>query len=235
MTETPARTALIAAHGQPSAPEPPEAALAELARAVSRHLPGWRVASATIASPGRLEATREALAENTLLYPLFMSPGFFVRRVLPERLGDRLPAMTDPLGLAPALPRLAADLLRDACAARGWTPAETTLLLAAHGSARGRAAAQATEEFARALRARMPGTEIRTGYVEEAPRIAEAARDMGARAICLPFFAQAGDHVRHDIPEGLDAAGFTGLRLVPLGLAPGIPRLIAETLRAHPG
>lgn len=229
----PIRHALIVAHGQPSAPQQPEAALARLADAVAGHLPGWRLRSATLASPGRLEAEADAMPPGTIVYPLFMARGYFVTRVLPSRLDARPHRMAPPLGLDPDLPQLAAGLLRMALDGRRADRQPERLLLAAHGSARGRAAADAAEAFAAALRPRLAGIEIVTGYVEQAPRIDAAARDLGPQDICLPFFAQDGDHCRDDIPRALDAAGFAGLRLPPLGLAAGIPALIARALGRH--
>lgn len=231
----PIPTALIVAHGQPSAPQPPEAALAELADRVGAHLPGWTLRAATLASPGRVEALAADLPPGAVIYPLFMARGYFVTRALPARLGDRPLRMADPLGLDPALPALAAEVVRDALAEAGWPARGSRLLLAAHGSARGTAAAEAAEAFAAALRPLLEGVTVRTGYVEQDPRVAEAAEGMGGRAICLPFFAQEGDHCREDIPEALDAAGFAGLRLPPLGLAPGIAPLIARSLQRFSG
>lgn len=217
--------ALIVAHGQPSAPAPPEAALADLARAVSDRLPGWAVHSATLATPGRIEDEAAKLPAGAVIYPFFMANGYFVTRVLPKRLAELPCRITPPLGLDPDLPALAASFLNLEADATG------PVLLAAHGSGRGTAAAEAAEGFADALRPLLPGRDIVTGYVEQAPSIADAARGLGPGAVCLPFFAQEGDHCREDIPEALDEAGFAGTCLPPLGHAAGIPALIARALR----
>lgn len=231
----PIPTALIVSHGQPSAPEPPEAALADLARRVGAHLPGWEVRSATLANPGRIEAEAATLPDGAVIYPLFMARGYFVTRALPERLGQRDMRMAEPMGLEPDLPALAADLVRDALAEAGWAGRDARLLVAGHGSGKGPAAAEAAERFVAALRQILPDVDIRTGYVEQTPYVAEAAADMGDRALCLPFFAQEGDHCREDIPQALDEAGFTGVRLPPLGLAPTIAPLIARSLQRFAG
>lgn len=223
--------ALIVAHGQPSDPEPPEKTLAELALNVQARLPGWRVASATMAAPGRLEERARNSPAGTLVYPLFMADGWFVRTKLRQRLEGVPVQYLSPLGLDPALPRLAAGLLKRKAAAQGWSIAETPVLLPAHGSARSDLAADATRRFAGLLQTELPGTSLHLGFVEQAPSIEDAARDLPDRAISLPFFAAAGGHAVEDVPEALDAAGFAGLRLPPLGLAPDIPDLIAAALR----
>ncbi len=232
------KSALIVAHGQPSEPAPPEVRLAVLARQVATHLKGWDIRSATVAAPGRLEAEVATLPPGTPLFPMFMADGWFVGRVLPKRLGDARVRILPPLGFDPGLPALAAGLVRTYLAGAGWPEAGSTLLLAAHGSARGPRAAQSARAFADQLSTLMPGLAIVTGFVEEAPFVEDAARGLGPRAVCLPYFALEGDHCRIDIPEALEKAGFQGETLPPLGETGAIPALIARALersRAQPG
>jgi len=232
------KSALIVAHGQPSDPQPPEIRLAALARQVATHLEGWELRSATIAAPGRLEKEVAALPPGSVLFPMFMADGWFVGRVLPKRLGDARVEILPPLGFDPDLPALAAGLVRTHLAGASWPEAGSTLLLAAHGSARGPRAAQSARAFADQLSTLMPGLAIVTGFVEEAPFVQDAARGLGPRAVCLPYFALEGDHCRKDIPEALEKAGFQGTTLPPLGETGAIPALIARALersRAQPG
>lgn len=226
------QSALIVAHGQPSAPAPPEATLRGLADQVAADLPGWQMLSATLAMPGAIESALQACATPPLVYPMFMADGFFVQKQLPKRLGDFGGRILPPLGLDPSLPEIAAQAVTTEADRRGWDAARLNLLLAAHGSARGPRAAQSANAFADNLRPLLPGASITTGFVEEDPRIATAARGLGDTALCLPFFALGGDHVTGDIPEGLTEAGFTGDTLPPLGLLPAIPALVARALRA---
>lgn len=227
------RSAILVSHGQPSDPVPAEAELAELATAVARALPGWHVGSATLACPGALDAAVEAAGPAPLVYPLFMTEGWFTG----ENLRKRLAAVTGarvlpPLGVSPDLPALAADLLKARIAAQGWQAASTRLFLAGHGSGRSPNSARDTRAFAEALGGLMTLAEIRVGFVEEPPYLADQAFDLGETSICLPFFAARGGHVTDDIPEALDLAEFRGLRLDPLGCAPGIAGLVARALLA---
>jgi len=229
MTRTSA--ALIVSHGQPSDPGPAEEALAQFAARVAEHLPGWHVGAATLAQPGALDAALAAAIEAPRVYPLFMTEGWFTGENLRNRLAGASDAeILRPLGVSPHLPALAAELLGREIAQAGWTPGDTRLFLAGHGSGRSGNSARDTRAFADALGALLPLAEIRTGFVEEAPFLADAARGLGTQSLCLPFFAAAGGHVVDDIPEALDAAGFRGRRLAPLGLAPEVPALVAREI-----
>jgi len=221
---------LIVAHGQPSAPAPAEAALAELAAKVGHLLPAHRVGSATLAAAGALEAALDRLGSDGVIYPFFMTDGWFVRQALPKRLDGHPAQVLPPLGRDPALVALAADYLAQECALRGWEPAAAALLIAAHGSAHGPRAAQATRDFGSALTALWPGRPPVYGFVEEAPFLAEAARDLPNQTLCLPVFAAEGGHYRQDVPDALETAGFLGALLPPLGQHPGVPALIAAAI-----
>lgn len=166
-----------------------------------------------------------------MVYPFFMSRGYFTSKVLPGRLQGWNFQLATPFGLDDSLPALAAAAVRQTAAVSSWNLQETSLLLAAHGSARGPRAAEAAEDFAARLSPLLPGCSVSQGYIEQDPRLASAAASLPVRSICLPFFAQAGDHVKEDLPEALDAAGFGGTVLPVAGALPGAPALIAAAIR----
>lgn len=219
--------ALLTAHGQPSAPEAPEAALADLAAEVAAVLPDWEIRSATLSTPGRLEQQAE---EGAVIYPFFMSNGYFTTKVLPKRLEGCAVTITAPFGLDAGLASLAAGAMRQEAQAQGWALEDVNILLAAHGSARGPYAAAAAFIFAKALSQALPGPRINCGFVEQAPSIAAAAALLPKESLCLPFFAQTGDHVRDDVPRALQEAGFAGRTLPVIGALPGASHLIAQAL-----
>ncbi len=226
-----AEAALIVAHGSPSDPAPQEAAIAALAVAVAARLPGWRITGATLAAPGALGRALEA--GPAWIYPLFMSDGWFVSRELPRRLaaaGRAEVAILPPLGLDPALAALCAACAREAATGAGYAIAETTVILAAHGSPRDPRPAAAAGNVARRLRATGGFRAVATGFVDESPRLADALR-VGGPALCLPFFAARAGHVTGDLPEAVAEAGFRGPVLGPIGADPGVPDLIAGALR----
>ncbi len=225
--------ALLVAHGQPSDPEPAQAALGELACAVAGHLPGWDIRFATLALPGALAKAVDP--EAGLVYPLFMAGGWFTQVELPRRMAlegadwRHLP----PFGLDEAVQALAVTLVREGAARLKRAPGDTPVLIAAHGSGRSRAPAEVAQALA--LRLRQSGfTRAEAYFIEEEPFIATAT-GFGAGSLCLPFFAAEGGHVTHDLPEALKDAGFGGLCLPPLGLDPRVPGLIAAALRRSAG
>lgn len=228
------RDALIIAHGQPSDPDGPEAEIAALAARVAADLPGWRIGGTTLAAPGGLEAALGRL-DRPLLFPFFMADGWFLRRALPDRLaaaGQPDLPRTAPFGLLPETEELAAAILANALAARGWDAAETLLVCAAHGSGRSRAPADVARATTAALAARLGFRDSRTGFVEEAPFLAEALAGTGDRALCLPLFVARWGHVLTDLPEAAESAVFRGAMLPPLGTDAGVPALIARALAA---
>lgn len=227
MTSSLRQSALIVAHGQPSDPAPAERELALLAAAVATHLPNWRVTSATLADPHAL--TRAITGDAGVVYPMFMSGGWFTATHLPERLaavGVANWRILAPFGLDPQVQALAVTIAQEATL--GQTSPE--ILLAAHGSFRSPAPADVA--YAMVTRLRGAGiAQAKAGFIDQSPRLADVAHDFGPNAICLPFFAAKGGHVIDDLPKALADAGFTGRLLPPLGLDARVPALIASALQ----
>jgi sirohydrochlorin ferrochelatase len=214
---------LIVSHGSPSDPEPQEDFLAGVAARIAGKLSGTRVLSATLAKEGALERACEK-AVRPLIYPWFMTNGWFVSTNLPRRLtkaGCAAFHALPPLGLEPALPACAAAELQGR--------RETCVVLAAHGSPSDLRPRQATLDFAAALGAAGPIADIRTGFVDEDPSIQDAAQGAG-NAVVLPFFAASAGHVLMDMPEALQAAAFQGEVLSPIGTWDSTADLAAESL-----
>lgn len=226
-------TALIVAHGQPSDPAPAEADLAQLAVLVGAHLPGWQVRSATLAAPGALEAAADGAAAAIVL-PFFMADGWFTRSELPRRLalaGIETDVVLPTFGLLPAVSDLAVRAVRNAAIGRGWAVARTVVVLAAHGSGRSAAPAAAAGIIRDRIAAEQPFAEVRLGFIEEEPALADAARDAGAQALCLPLFVARWGHVLTDVPQALAAAAFRGPSLAPIGARPEVPGILAAAIR----
>lgn len=223
--------AVIVSHGQPSDPAPAEAELASLAAAVARLLPSWRVTSATLADEASL--ARAVSATQGVVYPMFMSDGWFTTKHLPQRLaaiGGAEWRILPPFGLDPRVQSLAVTLALEAC----HDHPEAEVLLAAHGSFRSPAPADVAYVMVQHL---LDGGIMRAkaGFIDQSPRIVDVARSLGRNAICLPFFAANGGHVITDLPQALNEAGFEGRLLPPVGSDPRVPGLIADALLAARG
>ncbi len=234
----PLPAALIVSHGQPSDPAPAEAEIAALAARVQALMPDWHVASATLATPGALAEQIAHAGAQGLVYPLFMADGWFTRNHLPERLaqaGGAAWQVLDPFGIDDAVQRLTITLAREAAAQRGLSPAQTALLLAAHGSFKSPAPARVAQAMAARLASETGFARVETAFIDQSPRIAQAAATFPSGALVLPFFAARGGHVTDDLPAALAEAGFDGTLLDPVGLDARVPGLIAAALRAAAG
>ncbi len=228
MTKSIARRALIVAHGQPSDPAPAEADLARLAASVAALLPDWQVNSATLADPKSLDSA--VTGEVGIVYPMFMSGGWFTSVHLPARLaaaGGENWHILAPFGVDPNVQALTALLAHEAT----YGQPEAEVILASHGSFRSSAPSDVANDVVRQLLA-SGLSRAEAAFIDQSPRIVDVARGFGPNAVCLPFFAAAGGHVVDDLPQALAEAGFTGRLLAPLGLDARVPGLIALALHA---
>ncbi|MEQ8825259.1 MAG: CbiX/SirB N-terminal domain-containing protein [Filomicrobium sp.] len=234
-------TTIIVAHGSPSDQDTLEAAVQKLTQRVQEHASGHNVVGATLAKTGSLEqALRESSTDEPVaVYPFFMSEGWFVKSELRRRVKvaldhlqlERAVSYHPAFGLDPKVPELCRVRALEAAERVGAMASETVLVMAAHGSQKGPAAAEAAEQIASAVRDSGTFGAVRVGFVEQAPTITEAASDLGGRVgICLPLFATTAGHVLMDIPEQLEAAGFGGDVLRPIGEDEEVPRLIASAI-----
>lgn len=226
------RTAILVCHGQPSRPEIAEAELGDLCAKVVDLMPDWSIVSATMANPGAISQALLESGPDPLIYPIFMTDGWFTQTALPERLAGTNARILAPLGVDPSLIPLSARRLQDKLNGKSWKVEETCLIVAAHGSGRSQNSARNTRIFANALQAVTGFRSLRIGFIEEAPHLSDVLVDAGEQALCLPFFATRRDHVLDDLPAAIEQADFKGLCLDPVGLDPSIPRLIADALVA---
>ena len=227
------RPVIIVSHGQPSGPAPAAAELARLTRAVAGYLPGWQVRSATLAEPDALDQMVKTLGDGGALYPLFMAGGWFTRINLPTRLARSGAVgwhVLEPFGCDPALHDLAAAVVADAMGTQN--PAQTQVLLAAHGSFKSPVPSDIAHHVAKIILEKTKVARAEAAFIDQTPQLASVT-GFDATAICLPFFAAAGGHVTHDIPQALAAAGFQGRILPPLGLDARVPAIIAAAIRRN--
>lgn len=110
------RFALIVAHGQPSDPAPAEEDLRLIGHQVQQLMPGWKVATATLADPGAL-GRAIAGCPPTVVVPFFMADGWFTRTELPRRLmlaGVSGPQLLPAFGIWPEVAALARRIATEA-------------------------------------------------------------------------------------------------------------------------
>lgn len=216
------RTALIVAHGQPSDPGPAARALEGLAQRVALQLPEWEVRAATLAEPGAIARAVEGLPAG-LVFPMFMTGGWFTKVQIPARLAEAGATgwtVLEPFGCDPGLHDLCLTQVREAGA--------DAVILAAHGSFKSRVPSDIATHVADRI-ATGTGARVAAGFIDQEPRLATLT-GFGPNAVCLPFFAAEGGHVTEDIPEALAEAGFQGRLLPPVGLDARVPALIAAAI-----
>ncbi|WP_435259889.1 sirohydrochlorin chelatase [Thioclava sp. FR2] len=224
----PKRKALIVSHGQPSDPLPAAAEMAAFAEGVASHLPDWQVASVTLAEEGALARALAEMGPGGVVFPMFMAGGWFTKVNLPRKLAEAGGAdwrVHEAFGTLEEIQDLAVTIVREAGGAEGGE-----LLLAAHGSFRSPAPAAVACDVAAKIGAALGLARSEAAFIDQTPQIS-AATGFGPEAICLPFFAARGGHVVDDLPEALEEAGFKGRVLMPLGLDPRVPGLVAAALK----
>ena len=137
---------------------------------------------------------RRATADELLVYPVFMSDGYFVRHVLAQRVaaaaGPSARTLA-PLGLDPSLPPL---MMREALAAAAraaFDAGSARLLVVGHGSSSrpNGASARATRRAAQLLAMTRTFADISVAFLEEPPFLTDCLADGSRPTVVLGFFS----------------------------------------------
>lgn len=199
---------LLAAHGERREGADNQS-VAQLAQRLSERL---KVAAVEFGflkgSPSIAEAVQRLASYDMLVYPLFLSDGYFTRTLLPRQLEEagafgrgRATCVLAPLGLDPALAGLILDRAGTVARAQGWPAARTDLVLLAHGSSNNPASRAATERIAAGLASRRVFAHVRPAFLEEAPRLENAVATSRMHAVVVGLFAGEGLHGGKDVPQ----------------------------------
>ena len=231
---------LIAAHGNIGGLAN-NATLFALADTVGARLAGLPVACGVLNGAPAIETVIARFAgQRMLLYPLFMSGGYYLQEALPARLGvgtkgdagGREVTILSPLGLDPALPALIARRVREAAPANPYSVARTKVLVIAHGSSKSPQSRIAAETFADGLRKCLKTMSVRTAYLEETPFAEDAVAALCARSVVINFFAGEGRHGGADVADFLSNAGKDYVPVIgPVGADPKIADIVVAAVR----
>jgi sirohydrochlorin cobaltochelatase len=134
-----------------------------------------------------------------------------------------------PVGLSPALAPLAAAEVATLCAARGWQPAETAVVIAGHGTERHADSGASAELLAGRLAALGRFGPVSAAFLEQAPPLEESLRALRPQpAAVVGFFMDHGGHSVRDIPRLIAAthpdAAYTGA----IGAHPGFAEIVLD-------
>lgn len=190
--------------------------------------------------PGLPETLADTLAgidaERIFLVPMLMADGHTNQVLLPEMLakaGEKARRVTQckPAGLSPLLAPLAADEAAALCAAHGWTPGETAVVVAGHGTLRHEQSAASAQRLARRVAALRRFRRVTAAFLEQAPSVEAALR--GCRpdpCVVVGFFLDHGGHSTGDIPRLIAAehpgAAYTGA----IGALPGFVEVVLDAV-----
>jgi sirohydrochlorin ferrochelatase len=230
---------VVAAHGDRGSADRNAALKAHTRRIGERNLFAGVFCGVLNGEPDLAKALREAeeaSCERILVYPFFMSGGYFVDIKLRERIAAaKLCASVHvlrPLGLDPALAGLLLERSIHAACASGFEVGRTALLVGGHGSKRRGASAEATEAAARFMRTHSPFLEVATAFIEEKPLVCDTLARLSAPTVIACFFSGEGLHGGHDVPAAMRRARAPCVYTRPIGTDPAIAVLIEDAALA---
>lgn len=164
-----------------------------------------------------------ALAELSpgpaVIYPMFMSDGYFVLRRIPESIersgGARRIDVSTPLGLHPKLAEVITQLAGVTARSNSVAPERCRLMLVAHGSKHDPASRNATEKLAAEISVNNAFAGVEVAFLEEDPFLEDRIATIAGPAIAFGLFASEGMHGAADLPNAVDACGRHDVYLAP--------------------
>ncbi len=183
-----------------------------------------------------LQNAKTTGAERILVYPLFMSSGYFVDTKLPGVLADagcaEIGQVLNPLGGDAELPEILLSRAVSMARKENLSPANARLLVVGHGSKSGTpASARATQRFAGAIRGRGMFKEVDVSFLEEAPFLADVLKASSLPTVVVGYFFAAGLHAAEDVPEAITETGVDALYIGAVGGDPEITDLIRSEIQ----
>jgi sirohydrochlorin cobaltochelatase len=155
-------------------------------------------------------------APRVFIVPFFISEGYFSTEIIPKELGfPSVPSAIrhSPSSLHYSRPVGSHDLMTTVILARAQEmaeqfpfprapkPADTTLLIAGHGTERNANSRKTVERQVELIRARKAYAEVGAVFMEEEPFIKGCWKNVKTKnIIVVPFFISDGLHTVEDIP-----------------------------------
>lgn len=231
---------LIVAHGERGG-----AGDDRLAHAVANRLTrSARYRSVEVCFVSKQPLLRQVFSEvshgDVIIYPLFMSKGYFVREEIPEMLdadatscqrkADEVKIL-EPVGLSPSLPKIVAELAISTAEASSLPKEAFSLLLVAHGSKHDGASREAALKLVTALRHVGIFVGVEPAFLEEEPFLEQQLMNIDGPTIAVGIFAGEGMHGGVDLPNAVKASGRTDILVsLPLARWPNLIEMICSDL-----
>lgn len=171
-------------------------------------------------------------AESVIIYPLFMSDGYFVKQAIPQSINKSHQAkVLPPIGLNRQLPRLVAKVALQIAKATGWVPDDCHLLLVAHGSKHDRASRNATGIVAKSIEEMDEFGSVSMSFLEESPFLEEQLASISGPLLVAGLFIGQGMHGSEDLPHAINKCRRDDVVLLaPMTQWPGLVELICSEL-----
>jgi sirohydrochlorin cobaltochelatase len=235
---------LLAAHGERRDGAGNDG-VAQLALDLSRRNVAGEIGVGFIKGVPAIDETMRAFASPAVLvYPLFLSDGYFNRVRLPQLLAkaraSRMVRVLDPLGLDPLLVDIVVERARAAARDAAFAAEDAMIVLLAHGSSSDPASRQSTERMARRIGEPARFVAVRAAFLEEPPSLAEAVGSFAGPVVVVGLFAGEGRHGAADVPQlvrelGRDRVVFAGNIGVFSGLADLVAAAVVRATTGHAG
>ena len=159
----------------------------------------------------------EITAPRVFIVPFFISEGYFSTEIIPKELGFQFPNNLKltiqnselhycrPIGshdlMTTVILARAKEMAEQFPFPRAPKPADTTLLIAGHGTGRNANSRKAIERQAELIRALKVFADVGAVFMEEAPFIKGCWQNVQTKnIIVVPFFISDGLHAVEDIP-----------------------------------
>jgi len=191
-------------------------------------------------SPSLTDALAKMPAGPLVIYPMFMSDGYFVRRAIPKAIasasaegcaGNYRIELVPPFGLSPDLPGLVARLARGTASGCGQSSRDCNVLLVAHGSKHDSASRHATLRLADSLEETGLFAGVDQCFLEEVPFVDDRLVAVQGPVIVVGLFAGEGMHGAVDLPGAVEKSRRTDIVLAaPLARVGGVPDLVQGDL-----
>jgi sirohydrochlorin cobaltochelatase len=166
--------------------------------------------------PSLREVLRMVESDDIYVVPNFISEGYFTEVVIPRELqldgpithrSGKIIKYCEPVGNDPRMVDLLLHRAREA--APNVAPERTSLLIVGHGTNLNEKSAEAVQSQAKAIRSKGLYAEVSGAYMEEAPFVADWAKNTAQpNVVVVPFFIADGLHSYQDIPVllGIESA-----------------------------
>jgi sirohydrochlorin cobaltochelatase len=184
-------------------------------------------------APGLSEVLAAVRAPEVVFAPLLMAEGYTLQTMLRKLEGATDPprpiTVCRPIGVHPRLADMIASRAGAVCAAKGWQPAGTALLIVGHGTERHPDSGATAHRHAAQIAAREIFADVGTAFLDERPHVPEAIEALSPWPfVAVGLFVDAGEHGEEDIPALLAPAGARAVYAGPIGPDPLVTELILD-------